>query len=50
MAEFAPKGWLDATGETQERIYDMTCSDDRAIQNRRCERAVGNTVDSVQGI
>ncbi len=39
------KGWLDANGETQERIYDVVCSDDRAIQNRRCERSVGNTVD-----
>ncbi len=39
------KGWLDANGETQERIYDVACADDRAIQNRRCERAVGNTVN-----
>ena len=39
------KGWLDANGETQERIYDVACSDDRAIRNRRCERPVGSTVD-----
>ncbi|MCH8015107.1 MAG: DUF3604 domain-containing protein, partial [Acidobacteria bacterium] len=39
------KGWLDANGQTHERIYDVACADDRAIQNRRCERAVGNTVD-----
>ncbi len=39
------KGWLDASGETQERIYDVACSDNRAIQSRRCEREVGNTVD-----
>jgi len=39
------KGWLDASGETHERIYDVACSDDRAIRNRRCERPVGNTVD-----
>ena len=39
------KGWLDASGQTQERIYDVACADDRAILNRRCERAVGNTVD-----
>ncbi|MEE8245544.1 MAG: DUF3604 domain-containing protein, partial [Pseudomonadales bacterium] len=39
------KGWLDANGQTQERIYDVACSDDRAIVNRRCEREVGSTVD-----
>ena len=39
------KGWLDANGETHERIYDAACSDDRAILDRRCERPVGNTVD-----
>ena len=39
------KGWLDASGETHERIYDAACSDGRAIRNRRCERPVGNTVD-----
>ena len=39
------KGWLDGNGDTQERIYDVACSDDRAIQNRRCAREVGNTVD-----
>ncbi len=37
-------GWLDANGEAEERIYDVACADDRAIRNRRCERAVGNTV------
>jgi hypothetical protein len=39
------KGWVDNKGNTQERIYDVACSDDRAIVNRRCERLVGNTVD-----
>jgi len=39
------KGWLDSRGEVHERIYDVACSDDRAIVNRRCERPVGNTVD-----
>jgi len=39
------KGWVDDKGNTQERIYDVACSDDRAIVNRRCERLVGNTVD-----
>ena len=39
------KGWLNADGTTDERIYDVACSDDRAIRNRRCEREVGSTVD-----
>jgi hypothetical protein len=38
------KGWLDGN-ETHERIYDVACSDDRAIANRRCEGLVGNTVE-----
>ena len=41
------KGWLDSNGGTQERIYDVACSDDRAIRNRRCEREVGSTVNVV---
>jgi len=39
------KGWLSADGTAEERIYDVACSDDRAIRDRRCERPVGNTVD-----
>jgi hypothetical protein len=38
------KGWLDGN-KTYERIYDIACSDGRAIVSRRCEREVGNTVD-----
>jgi len=38
------KGWLDGK-ETHERIYDVACSDGRAIVDRRCEREVGSTVD-----
>ena len=38
------KGWLDGK-ETHERIYDVACSDGRAIVDRRCEREVGNTVN-----
>jgi hypothetical protein len=38
------KGWLDGN-ETRERIYDIACSDGRAIVNRRCEVEVGSTVD-----
>jgi hypothetical protein len=39
------KGWLDDDGETHEIIYDVACSDDRGIRNRRCRGEVGNTVD-----
>jgi len=40
------KGWLDANGKTQERIYDVAVSDDRSInKDGRCTTAVGNTVD-----
>jgi hypothetical protein len=40
------KGWLDADGETQERIYDLACSDERTIDYQdRCAEPVGDTVD-----
>jgi hypothetical protein len=39
------KGWLDADGKTHERIYDVACSDGRAIKKRRCEKPVGSTVN-----
>ena len=40
------KGWLDKTGKTHERIYDVTVSDDRKIaKDGRCKTPVGNTVD-----
>jgi len=40
------KGWLDGKGELHERIYDVACSDDRAINKKnRCDRPVGDTVD-----
>jgi len=40
------KGWLDAKGKLHEQIYDVACSDDRAINAKhRCDRPVGNTVD-----
>jgi hypothetical protein len=38
------KGWLDATGETQEKIWDVACAD-RAIVDGSCEGEVGDTVD-----
>ena len=40
-----PVLWVDADGETHELIYDVACSDDRRIRDRRCERPVGSTVD-----
>ena len=40
------KGWLDAKGKTQERIYDVAVSDDREINaDGRCPTPVGNTVN-----
>lgn len=39
------KGWLDNKGKTHERIYDVACSDNRSIKNRRCNKAVGSTVN-----
>jgi len=40
------KGWLDANGKTQERVYDLAVSGDRTIDaSGRCKEAVGNTVD-----
>ena len=39
------KGWLDKNGKTQERIYDVACSDDRKIKKRRCDKPVGSTVN-----
>ena len=43
------KGWLDADGEPQERIYDIAVSDDRTIgADGRCKKPVGNTVNVEQ--
>jgi hypothetical protein len=40
------KGWLDGSGDLQEKIYDAACSDDRPIgANNRCDGSVGNTVN-----
>ncbi len=40
------KGWLDESGETHERIYDVAVSDGRGIgADGRCRVAVGSTVD-----
>jgi hypothetical protein len=40
------KGWLDKSGKTHERIYDVAVSDDRKIgKDGRCKTPVGTTVD-----
>jgi hypothetical protein len=40
------KGWLDAAGETHERIYDVAVSDGRyAGADGRVRQPVGSTVD-----
>ena len=40
------KGWLDAKGQVQEKIYDVAVSDGRTIgSDGRCRTPVGNTVD-----
>ena len=40
------KGWLDAQGETHERIYDVAVSDGRKIgDDGRAVERVGSTVD-----
>ena len=45
------KGWVDASGETHERIYDVAVSDDRAIgKDGRARKPVGSTVDIEKAI
>ncbi|OUR94764.1 hypothetical protein A9Q87_01435 [Flavobacteriales bacterium 34_180_T64] len=40
------KGWVDANGERQERIYDVAVSDGRVIDKTgRCKTSVGSTVN-----
>lgn len=40
------KGWLDATGKTQEHIWDVAVSDGRQISaDGRCHTPVGNSVN-----
>jgi hypothetical protein len=40
------KGWMDANGDTHERVYDVAVSDGRIIDAEgRCKTPVGNTVD-----
>jgi hypothetical protein len=39
------KGWVDDDGETQEKVYNVAWSDDRAIDASGALPPVGNTVD-----
>jgi hypothetical protein len=40
------KGWLDAKGQTHERVYDVAVSGNRKIYaDGRCKTPVGDTVD-----
>ena len=39
------KGWLDAAGQTQEKVYDVVWSGDRRPDAQGRLPAVGNTVD-----
>lgn len=39
------KGWVDADGATQEQVYDVAWSGDRAVDADGKVPAVGNTVD-----
>ena len=39
------KGWLDADGNTHEKVYDVAWSDDRQVDGNGKLPAVGNTVD-----
>jgi hypothetical protein len=38
------KGWLNADGSTDEKVFDAVCAG-RAIVEHKCDGAVGNTVD-----
>jgi hypothetical protein len=44
------KGWRDATGETQEKVYDVVWSDDRVPGADGKLPPVGNTVDVARAI
>ncbi|NOR55865.1 MAG: DUF3604 domain-containing protein [Sulfurovum sp.] len=39
------KGWMDAKGETHEKVYDVTWSGDRKKDSKGKLPSVGNTVD-----
>lgn len=39
------KGWLDGDGKTHEKVYDVACSDDRAIVDFTCAGDLKSTVN-----
>ena len=43
------KGWIDATGETHERIFDVAWSEERSVDATGKLAPVGNTVDPTTG-
>ena len=43
------KGWLDASGEAQEQVFDVVWSDDRTPDENGKIPAVGNTVNTSTG-
>jgi len=43
------KGWVDASGATQQRIYDVAWSDGRTLNSSGTLPPVGNTVDEATG-
>jgi hypothetical protein len=38
------KGWVNAAGDRQERVYDVACAD-RAIVDHKCAGLIGSTVN-----
>jgi len=43
------KGWVDASGATHERIFDVAAADDRKRDAQGAYLPVGNTVDPATG-
>ncbi len=43
------KGWLDANGTSQEKVYDVVWSDSRQVRHDGSLKPVGNTVDLATG-
>jgi hypothetical protein len=38
------KGWVDAAGNRQEKVYDVACAD-RGLSSGKCNGPIGSTVD-----
>jgi hypothetical protein len=41
------KGWVDASGNRQEKVYDVACAD-RELRNGKCAGPIGSTVDEAR--